>query len=460
MGPRRGHRETKQMRLGLLAACAAMLILYSGLAAAQSEPLAAPTTPVAVNQLPPIPSPQAGFDALKATNAYLAQIHGAARARSDAYFEGGYVLTLVDAVYAAIVSAIVLWLGLSARIRDFAARLTRFRFLQVPIYIVPYTILVVAMTFPLTVYEEFFREHQFGLSNQNFMQWFGDFGKDFGVNILATMILLTVIYAIIRATPKTWWIWGTLVTTVFLFIAILIAPVFVSPLFNTYQPLKPGPLKSEIISIARSEGIPATNVYEFDASKQSKRASANVSGAFGTTRISMNDNLLNRSSHDEIIAVLGHEMGHYVLNHVVFLIITNALLFLVGFAFVNWGFGVLVNAFGASWGVRGIDDIAGLPVLMALLSIFFLLATPISNTITRTAESQADIFGVNAVRKPDGFARATLLLSEYRKLDPTPLEEFVFYDHPSGRTRIFMMMRWKAEHLNDWDVKNGPVSPK
>jgi STE24 endopeptidase len=117
------------MRLGLLAACAAMLILYSGLAAAQSEPLAAPTTPVAVNQLPPIPSPQAGFDALKATNAYLAQIHGAARARSDAYFEGGYVLTLVDAVYAVIVSAIVLWLGLSARIRDFAARLTRFRFL-------------------------------------------------------------------------------------------------------------------------------------------------------------------------------------------------------------------------------------------------------------------------------------------------------------------------------------------
>jgi Zn-dependent protease with chaperone function len=448
------------MRLGLLAACAAMLILYSGLAAAQSEPLAAPTTPVAVNQLPPIPSPQAGFDALKATNAYLAQIHGAARARSDAYFEGGYVLTLVDAIYAVIVSAIVLWLGLSARIRDFAARLTRFRFLQVPIYIVPYTILVVAMTFPLTVYEEFFREHQFGLSNQNFMQWFGDFGKDFGVNILATMILLTVIYAIIRATPKTWWIWGTLATTVFLFIAILIAPVFVSPLFNTYQPLKPGPLKSEIISIARSEGIPATNVYEFDASKQSKRASANVSGAFGTTRISMNDNLLNRSSHDEIIAVLGHEMGHYVLNHVVFLIITNALLFLVGFAFVNWGFGVLVNAFGAIWGVRGIDDIAGLPVLMALLSVFFLLATPISNTITRTAESQADIFGVNAVRKPDGFARATLLLSEYRKLDPTPLEEFVFYDHPSGRTRIFMMMRWKAEHLNDWDVKNGPVSPK
>ncbi len=99
-------------------------------------------------------------------------------------------------------------------------------------------------------------------------------------------------------------------------------------------------------------------------------------------------------------------------------------------------------------------------MLSALASVFFLLATPVQNTITRTAEAQADIFGVNAVRQPDGFAEATLMLSEYRKLDPTPLEEFVFYDHPSGRSRIAMMMRWKAEHLNDPDIRNGPVSPQ
>ncbi len=448
------------MRSGLLAICAAMAMLYSGLAAAQSTPMAAPTSTVDVHELPATPSPQAGFDALKATNAYLAQVHGEARARSDAYFEGGYVLILVDAVYAIIVSGILLWLGLSARMRDFAARITRRRFWQVPIYVVLYTILTVAMTFPLTVYEEFFREHHYGLSNQNFVQWFGDFGTAFGVNIVASVIVLTVIYAVIRGAPRTWWIWGAMVTTLFLAIGIAIAPVFVSPLFNHYEPLKEGPLKTEILSLARSEGIPATNVYEFDASRQTKRASANVSGAFGTTRISMNDNLLKRSTHDEIIAVLGHEMGHYVLNHIAILITWNGLMFVVGFAFANWGFKRLAAAFGASWKVRGIDDPAGLPVLMALLSAFTFLATPAFNTITRTAESQADIFGVNAVRKPDGFARATLLLSEYRKLDPTPLEEFVFYDHPSGRTRIFMMMRWKAEHLNDWDIKNGPVSPK
>jgi len=448
------------MRLGFAAACAAILLLTCGLAAAQGAPAAAPTATVAVHTLAPPTSPQQGFDAMKATNAYLAEVKGAARAKSDSYFEGGYVLILVDALYAVIVSGIILWLRISARMRDFARSITRSRFWQVPIYVVLYTILAAAMSFPLTVYEAFFREHQYGLSNQNFLQWFGDFGIGFGVNIVAFAILFSVIYAVIRATPKNWWVWGSLVTIGFLAIAIIISPVFIAPLFNHYTPLKEGPLKSEILSVARSEGIPATNVYEFDASRQTKRVSANVSGLFGTTRISMNDNLLNRCTPDMIVAVLGHEMGHYVLNHVILLITWNGLLIFVGFAFVNWGFRVLTGIFGGIWDVRGIDDPAGLPVIMALFSIFMLLATPISNTITRTTEAQADIFGINAVRQPDGFAKSALMLSEYRKLDPTPLEEFVFFDHPSGRTRIFTAMRWKAEHLNDSDIRNGPVSPQ
>jgi STE24 endopeptidase len=110
--------------------------------------------------------------------------------------------------------------------------------------------------------------------------------------------------------------------------------------------------------------------------------------------------------------------------------------------------------------VRTIDDPAGLPVLVALMTFFFLVATPVENTIVRTTEAQADLFGVNAVREPDAFAEATLQLSEYRKLDPSPLEEVFFYDHPSGRSRIHMMMQWKAEHLNDPDIKAGPVSPQ
>jgi len=450
--------------LNLRAIAAALVLLLAGglFATAQAQMTAAPTSQVHVAALPPVAqAPAVKFDAEKATDAYLATIKGAARAKSDAYFEGGYVLLLVDALYAIAVSALLLWSRVSAGIRNFAAARTRSCFWQVPIYVAIYTALVAVLSFPLTLYEEFFREHAYGMSNQDFMGWFGDFGKEFLINIIGSMIVLTVIYAVIRAAKSTWWLWGTLVLVVFMAIGALIYPVFIAPMFNDYTALKPGALREEILSLARANGIPAHDVYVFNASKQTKRISANVSGFAGTTRISLNDNLMNRSKDDkEILAVLGHEMGHYALGHVYTGLTWMGLVFFVGFAFVNFGYRWLTGIFGGNWDVRSIDDPAGLPVLMALASLFFLLATPVTNTITRTFESQADLFGVNAVRQPDAFAQATLQLSEYRKLDPTPLEEFVFYDHPSGRTRIHMMMQWKAEHLNDPDIKAGPVSPQ
>jgi STE24 endopeptidase len=451
------------MRLAFNAAFAVVLSLLSCVVAApawaQGGPSPAPTATISVQPLAAVTAP-ASFDPLKATNAYLATVKGEARARSDAYFEGGYWLQLVDALYAIAVSALLLWFRISARMRNFAVARTRSRFLQVPIYVVQFLIVTTILTFPLTVYEEFIREHAYGLSNQNFMQWLGDFGTGFAVNLVILVISLTVIYTAVRANPRFWWVWGGIITVVFLMFLSMIEPVFVAPLFNHYYPLKDGPVKAEILSLARSNGIPATDVYEFDASRQSKRISANVSGFLSTTRISMTDNLINRCSPREIEAVLGHEMGHYVLDHNAIGLTWFGLLFFVAFAFVNWGYRWLVGIFGGNWDVRAIDDPAGLPVAVALITVFFLIATPIQNTITRTIETQADIFGVNTARQPDGFATATLKLSEYRKLDPTPLEEFVFYDHPSGRNRIYMMMRWKAEHLNDPDIKAGPVSPQ
>lgn len=446
------------------AAVTAVLTLFAGAAAlpaaaAQNGPKAAPTHAVYVQNLPPAVT-KANFDPEKATNAYLAQVSGPARARSDAYFEGGYVLQAVDAAYAIVVFALLMWLKISARMRDIAQRWARSRFLQVPIYVVQFFILTTALTFPLTVYENFFREHRYGLSNQNFLQWLGDYGKGTGVGLIAATIVLALIYAAIRRSPRFWWAWGTAIAVAFFIVTATIAPVYIAPLFNTYTSLKPGPLKDRLLSVARSEGIPANDVYVFDASKQSKRISANVSGMFGTTRISLNDNLLNRTTPDEIVAVLGHEMGHYVLDHATRGIVLIGLVFFVVFGLSAWGFRALTGVFGGNWDVREVDDPAGLPVLAALFTFFMLLATPVNNTITRTMEAQADIFGVNAVRLPDAFSKAVLQLSEYRKLDPAPWEEFVFYDHPSGRSRISMMMRWKAEHLNDPDIASAPVSPQ
>jgi STE24 endopeptidase len=448
----------------VIAAILVMLLPLCGMGSAAAQDLgAAPLAPVTVQTLPThkaAVTKEIPFDPEKATNAYLARVSGAARERSDSYFEGGYVLMLVDTLYSIAVSALLLWAGISAWMRNLAQRLTRSKFLQVPIYVAMFIVITTVVTFPLSVYEQFFREHAYGLSNQNFVQWLGDFAKAFVVEIIIFVIALTLIYAVIRATPRLWWAWGTLVVVGLFAILGAVEPVFIAPIFNHYQPLAESPLKEKILALAKANGIPADNVYEFDASRQSKRISANVSGLFGTTRISLNDNLMNRSTPREIEAVLGHEMGHYVLNHEVIGLTWSGLVVLVAFLFVNWGYRLLVGIFGGNWDVRSIEDPAGLPVLSALLAFFLLIATPVTNTITRTLEAQADIFGLNAARQPDGFATAALQLSEYRKLDPSPLEEFIFYDHPSGRTRIWTAMRWKAWHINDPDIKAGPVSPQ
>lgn len=391
----------------------------------------------------------ADFDANAATEAYLATVTGEARAKSDAYFEGGYWLLLWDALYAIGVSLVLLFTRVASGLRSLAERVMPWRWLQTLFFAVMFIALTTALTFPLTMYEGFTREHEFGLSNQAYEQWFNEFLIGSAVGLIMGGIFLTVLYGIIRRAPNTWWIWGAGASAAFFAVAALIAPVFISPLFNDYKPMREGPLKQEILSLARANGIPVTDVFEVDASRQSKRISANVQGFLGTTRISLNDNLLNRSTPAEVRAVMAHEMGHYVLGHVNELIAYASILSLIAFAIAHFGFLALTSVFGGLWGIRGIADPAGFAVLSMLLSVIGLVGTPFTNTMIRSNEAEADIFGLNAAREPDGFATTALKLSEYRKLDPTPWEEFVFYDHPSGRSRISMAMHWKAEHINE-----------
>mgnify|MGYP001555527650 FL=1 len=447
------------MRFGLGVALAAMVSLFiCGHAEAQATPRAAPLTAVTVAKLPP--PTISDFSAEKAANAYLARVSGAARERSDAYFEGKYWLLLLDTFYGLLVAGLVLSLRISAKMRSIAQDITRSRFWQVPIFALQYLVLATVATFPLAIYESFLREHAYGLSNQSFLAWLGDFGINSGVSLVGTIVVVSLVYVALRRARRSWWLWGAIFAVIVTAIIIFISPVFIAPLTNHYQPLKDGPVKTDILRLARANGIPADNVYEFDESRQDKKISANVSGFLGTTRISLNDNLIKRCDPREIMAVMGHEMGHYVLDHSALLLTWQGLLFFVAFAFVNWGFKRLTSVFGGIWDVRSIDDPAGLPLLLALVSVFFFIATPVTNTMSRTIEAQADIFGLNAARQADGFATVTLKLSEYRKLDPSPFEEFVFYDHPSGRSRISMAMRWKAAHIDDPDIATGPTSPQ
>ncbi len=401
----------------------------------------------------------AGFDPDQATEAYLATVWGPARAKSDAYFEGGYVLDAIAAGLNILAPLLVLMTGRSRALRDFAERRVGWRWLQVMIYTAVLLLVLTIITLPFDFYRGYLREHEYGMSNQDIPGWARDYAIEAIISTVALAVFAPMIYAVIRNAPKTWWVWGAGLSIVFMAFIITIGPVFIAPLFNTYKPMVEGPLKEQILSLARANGIPATDVYQFDASKQTKRISANVSGMLGTTRISLNDNLLTRATPAEVKAVMAHEMGHYVLNHVYKLLIMFAVFFAVIFAIVGMLFRGTLHAVGSSFGLRDQADPAAMPILIALFVLVFYVATPVYNTMIRVQESEADIFGLNAAREPDGFATIALKLAEYRKLEPSPWEEIVFYDHPSGRSRISMAMHWKAEHLDEFAPTDvSPVS--
>jgi STE24 endopeptidase len=437
----------KKLPLAVAGICI-WLFAVSVLSAQTSTPGVQPLTAMpSVIQVPPEAQPSNNFNAEVATNAYLAQIPAAARARSDAYFEGGYWMILWDFIYGAVVLLLVLNLGWSAAMRNLAERVTRFKPIQTIIYWVQYLLLTSILGFPLTVYEEYFREHQYGLATQTFGPWMGDQLKDLGVNLVLGGVLAMLLFGIVRRIKRSWWIWAAIATECFLILVILIVPVYIVPIFNKVTVLNDPKVTQPILSLARANGIPAHDVYEVDASRQSTRMSANVSGFAGTMRVTLNDNLLRRGSLEEIEAVMGHEMGHYVLHHIYKDLLFLGVVIVIAFALLHWSLDWSRQRWGEKWDIRGIGDTAVLPLVVLIVSILGFVATPILNTQTRTQEGEADMYGLNASRQPDGFAQAAIHLGEYRKMNPGPMEEFIFFDHPSGRNRIYAAMRWKAENL-------------
>jgi STE24 endopeptidase len=394
----------------------------------------------------------ASFDPAAATQAWLDTVPPEQRAKSDAYFEGGYRLILWNFLLSAGISIFLLESRISARLRDLAERITRFKSLQVVLYVIPYGIIVAVLSFPLTVYQGFYREHKYGLATQTFRPWFLEQLQMAIIALIAASVTLVILYAVFRRAPRTWWIWGTIVAVCLSMFGSFISPVYVEPIFNTYKPLEDPLVRDPILAMARANRIPAQQVFVVDASRQTTRVSANVAGLFGTTRIALNDNLLKTCTLPEIREVMAHEMGHYILNHGGKLNTYIGIFYLVGFALASWLFNMVARKWGQRWSVRDVADVAGLPLLALIVGALFFVATPLINTVVRVTEREADAFGINTAREPDGMAKVALKLGQYRKLDPSPIEEFIFYDHPSGRVRIRMAMDWKAAQLPCGDV--------
>jgi len=432
----------------LLFLVAAFLLGPAARLQAQTKPDVASSQMPSVVTVPGEALPSDHFSAEAATKAYLAEIPASARVRSDAYFEGGYWLLLWDFLMTMVIYWALLRFGWSVRMRNLAERISRFKPIQTFLYWLQFTVVTFVLGFPLTVYEDYFREWKYGLATQTFGPWFGDQMKSLLLGVILGGLVVTALVGIVRRLPRTWHIWGALVALLFVIVGVMIAPVFIIPLFNKVTRLDDPRITQPILSMARANGIPANGVFQIDASKQSTRMSANVSGFGKTMRITLNDNLLRRGSPEEIQAVMGHEMGHYVLNHIPKDIIFFLVVIVIFFSYLRWGLEWSFARWGAQLQIRGITDVAVLPLVLFLTSIFFFVLTPILNTHTRTTEQEADMYGLNASRQPDGFAQAAIHLGEYRKMNPGPVEEWIFFDHPSGRNRIYNAMRWKAENLS------------
>jgi STE24 endopeptidase len=440
-------------------ACVALaLALWAGLPAQaqqsgmQEGPRAAPTVRIESGILPVLDATP-NLDVAAATSGYLDRVSGDARARSDAYANGNGWLALVNLLYGLGLAAALMLFGLSAWLRDWAEERTRSRSYQVMIYAAILVTLAAAAALPLALYEGYFREHGYGHSNQSLLAWLGDFSLVYVLALSASVIGLPLLYAVIRRARDSWWLWGGGLAILLLVALMTIWPVFIAPLFNDHAPLAEGPLKTRIVALADANGIAADDIRVADVSQRSNRLSANVSGFLGTGRITLSDNLLKNGSEDEVLAVLGHEIGHQVMGHAMRNLLLQGLLILLGFGFSAWGFGVAADLFGGMWQVRKVEDVAGLPALASLLALFFVLMLPVSNAISRTAEQQADLYGLNAARKTDAFATLLLKQAPVRKLDPGEMEEALLFGHPSARSRIEAAMRWKKAHMHDADVR-------
>ena len=227
---------------------------------------------------------------------------------------------------------------------------------------------------------------------------------------------------------------------------MVLAPVFILPLFNDYEPAPPGPMREAVVVMAKANGVPHDKIFIYDGSKQSNRYTANVAGLFGTARIAMSDTMFKQGADlAEVRAVVGHEMGHYVRAHALWRALPIAVLAMIGFFLIDRLFPIVARLAGAR-NVEGIADPAGYPVMAMMFAVLGLLATPVFNSVTRIGESDADTFSLERVNEPDGLAKALVKTIDYRAATPSALEETLFYSHPSVGSRVRKAMEWKARH--------------
>lgn len=381
------------------------------------------------------------FDPATATKAYIDGLGPAALAKAEAYTTGNEWLLL----WGLVVSAVVTLLFVRLRILDrIDARLAKRGWaLRTWLLCAAFFLLSTILTLPWDIYTGWGRESAYGRTSQPLGDWLGQSAISTLLTALLGGLFFLGVYALIRRTGRRWWIWSGGFAAAAIAAFLLVSPILIEPLFNDYKSVPAGPVRDALVEMAAKADIPADRIYMFDGSRQSNNFTANVSGIGHSARIAISDVALGKASLDEVRAVTGHEIGHYVLGHIWRMVFVFAGLAILLFFAADRLFPRLARWFGSD---AAIGDPRGFPVLIFFLSLFGLVTLPLTNTLIRVDESEADHYSLKTENRPDALATALVKTAEYRSPRPGAVEEVIFYDHPSVERRVRAAMEWKAAH--------------
>jgi STE24 endopeptidase len=391
-----------------------------------------------------------GFDAAAATAHYLQLIDPAREARAIAYTQGSHWMILWGWTVYVATDVLILRLGFLRLVRERVERAGPRPNLAAFLCVTTYILAGSLLHLPWKIYADWVRERSYGLTDEAFGGWFSQTATSAVFTSVFIGLMAIPVYAIIRRTGPRWWAWSGLVVGIGAFMTLVVAPVVLTPLFNETRPAPAGPIRAAIEDLARAAGIPSDGIVVIDGSKQSNRYSATVVGAAGFASIQLSDTMLKGDVDvSQVRAVVAHEMGHYVHYHMVILTLVVALLFTAALWVVHRSFVVLSSP--SRRRPLSIEDPSAIPAMHIVFSTFMVLATPVISTAQRWVELEADAYGLDLAREPDGAAKALVRTVDFRASSPGPIEEALFYDHPSIAARVRGAMDWKADHPANGD---------
>ncbi len=354
------------------------------------------------------------------------------------YYHGGLLIRFFSTAGSWLILGLVLFTGLSARIRDLARRIGKRWFFTIGIYISILIIIFFVIDLPLSYYAGYLREHSYGLSNQTFGKWFGNSLKWLVIALIAGFLFAWIPYLLIARSPRRWWLYTGLLSVPLMVASTLIAPIWIDPLFNEFGPMENKETEAKIIDMAERAGIEGGRVFEVNKSADTKAINAYVTGFGNTKRIVLWDTAIDKLDENELLFVMGHEMGHYVLGHIWKSIIFFSLLAIVTLYAIDRTARWLINRYHTSFGFNELSDVASSPLLVLLLSLYCIIIVPIALTYTRHIEHESDRFGLEITQDNRAAANAFVKLQMENLGVPRPhwIFKFLRHTHPTLGERI------------------------